>query len=343
LHPAGDRRFSVRHLLDPPALQGTFAEDVRRGLSAEPKFLQPKYFYDALGSHLFEAICELPEYYLTGAERQILATQGDAIAAALPSPVRAVELGSGSAVKTRHLLAAILRRQGSLTFVPLDISPGVLERSARELVEAYPGLRVEALAADFDGGLRALAADGAGRRAGEHLAILFLGSTIGNLDPPAARRLLHRVRSLLDPGDVFLLGTDLKKDERILLPAYDDALGVTAAFNKNLLLRINRELGGDFDLDRFAHRVRYDRRRGRIEMHLESLVDQTVRLRQLDFSVRFAAGETIHTESSYKYDSEQIADLARRTGFRPAGAWYDRDRRFAVSLLETAGVDKLPA
>jgi dimethylhistidine N-methyltransferase len=309
----------------------TFAEDVRRGLTADPKVLFPRYFYDALGSRLFEAICELPEYYLTRAETEIFERHGAEIAGALDGTVRLVELGSGDARKTRLLLEALVARQGGLEYLPIDVSRSAVEQSAERLLHAFPELTVTAFVADYQSGLRALRAERVPPCV--RTLALFLGSTIGNLDPQERIGLLRDIRGVLRPGDGLLLGTDLKKAEGILLPAYDDALGVTAAFNLNILRRINEELGGGFDLKSFRHQARWNRELGRIEMHLESLREQTVAIRDLGLEVRFAAGETIHTESSYKLDPAQVVELAEAGGFKLRRTWTDRGGRFASNLL----------
>lgn len=315
----------------------TFGEDVRQGLTSTPKVLQPKYFYDELGSLLFGAICGLPEYYLTRAEAEILHSRAGEIAASLGGPARLVELGSGDARKTRLLIDALLARQGRLDYLPIDISRSALEHSSEELLSTYPNLRVMACVADYGEGLRALSqsdpALGNGRF--RNTLALFLGSTIGNLGPEDRVALLKDVRGMLRPGDALLLGTDLKKPESVLIPAYDDPLGVTAAFNLNVLARVNRELGGEFDLRSFRHRARYDAELGRVEMHLESLRDQTVPIRGINLEARFAAGETIHTESSYKFDPDQIAALAAEAGMELRWTWFDRARQFASNLLVT--------
>jgi L-histidine N-alpha-methyltransferase len=325
-------RFQLRLLAHPQAGNGSFAEDVRRGLTASPKVLLPKYFYDALGSRLFEAICELPEYYLTRAETEIFASHAGEIAAALDGRLRLVELGSGDAQKTRLLIAAVLARQGELDYVPIDISQSAIEQSSDRLLGTYPELRITAYVAEYQAALRALCHEPLPPGVTRTL-VPFLGSTIGNLDPAERVDLLQDIRRCLRPGDGLLLGTDLRKDERVLLAAYDDALGVTAAFNLNLLVRINRELGGEIDLATFRHRARYDPEKGRIEMHLESRRDQSMPIRGLGLEVAFAAGETIHTESSYKFSPEQIADLAGRTGFELRRTWTDSGRRFGSHLL----------
>ena len=311
----------------------TFAEDVRQGLTASPKVLQPKYFYDELGSLLFGAICALPEYYLTRAEAEILHARAGEIAASLNGPVRMVELGSGDARKTRLLIDALLARQGRLDYLPIDISKSALEQGSEELLSTYPNLRVTAMVADYGEGLRAIRQDPPRNGIGRGTLVLFLGSTIGNMGPEERAGLLREVRGTLEPGDALLLGTDLKKPASVLIPAYDDPLGVTAAFNLNVLARINRELGGGFDLRQFRHLARWNEERGRIEMHLESRSAQTVPIQALDLEVRFEEGETIHTESSHKFTEEQVEALAAETGFTVARVWKDSGRRFASNLL----------
>jgi L-histidine N-alpha-methyltransferase len=308
----------------------TFAEDVRRGLTASPKFLYPKYFYDELGSRLFEAITSLPEYYPTRAEAEILRDHAGEIAAALGGPVWLLELGSGDGQKTRLLIEALLAGQGRLEYVPVDISESAVEASSRSLLFSYPDLRITAYVGEYHRALRAIRQE---RALPGRTLVIFLGSTLGNLDPEERSTLLRDVRALLDPGEGFLLGVDLKKSEDVLIPAYNDALGVTAAFNLNLLVRINRELGGGFDLGNFRHRAIYNPGEGRVEMHLESRRPQTVPIRALEIEVPFASWETIHTENSYKFDLPQIAALAAATGFAVRQTWTDSAGRFASSLL----------
>jgi dimethylhistidine N-methyltransferase len=306
---------------------GSFAEDVRAGLSSNPKTLKPKYFYDALGSQLFEAICRLPEYYLTRAEGEIFERHSAEIIAQLPRPVSIVELGSGSSVKTRFLIEAALAGQGELLYQPVDISATILELSAEKLLRDYPKLRIAGQVCDYT---RDFAI--AERRDEERMLVLFLGSNIGNYTPDEARALLSQFRRALRAGDGLLLGADLKKAAAILEPAYDDALGVTAAFNLNLLVRINHELGGDFDPARFRHRAVFNEERSRVEMHLVSLAEQKVNLRGLGLQVGFQSGETIHTENSYKYDLTQLEALAEGAGFEPARTWFDSEQRFSCSF-----------
>jgi L-histidine N-alpha-methyltransferase len=308
------------------------ADEVRAGLAAVPKSLPAKYFYDELGSKLFEAICLLPEYYPTRAEREILARSADEIVARVDTPVELLELGNGSAEKTRFVIESILRRQPELHYVPVDISAAALESSSRELLGAYPALRITAYASDYSGALEQLRT----RRPARRLA-LFLGSNIGNFRRRRARALLRELRSALGPGDALLLGADLKKDPAILELAYDDPVGVTAAFNLNILARINRELDADFDLRRFRHRARYNERRGRIEMYLVSSAEQSVEIRSLRMRVQFGEGETIHTEDSHKYDLDDLSKLARGAGFERVATWVDEQERFSSSLLVAAG------
>ncbi|MFY9608562.1 MAG: L-histidine N(alpha)-methyltransferase [Blastocatellia bacterium] len=321
-------RFTLRRLSDGRDAT-SFAEDVRAGLTASQKSLSPKYFYDDLGSQLFEAICHLPEYYLTRAEREILRNNADEIVASVSGPARLVELGSGSAEKTRYLIEALLNRQSSLHYVPVDISSASLERSSLELLQIYPRLSITAYAADYFTALQSLAA----AASGERTVALFLGSNIGNFDPDGSRELLNEVRRVLKPGDALLVGADLKKAPEVLIQAYDDALGVTSAFNLNLLVRINRELEADFDVTKFRHRARYNEDRGCMEIHVVSREEQTVNIRALDLKIGFKEGETIHTENSYKFDIGQLAEMARATGFALENTWLDGARRFSFNLF----------
>ena len=308
-----------------------FAESVRAGLTGTPKTLPPRLLYDPLGSVLFDAICLLPEYYLTRVESEILEADSRSIIEPLASPVRLIELGSGSSTKTPYLLEAILERQETLEYVPIDVSQSALVRSSRELLNVFPGLSIRGTVADYFEALHHLEKEPAPE--GVSTLVLFLGSSIGNLDGAGARNLLRSVRKVLSQGDAFLLGADLKKPEELLLPAYDDVLGITAAFNRNLLVRMNQELDAGFDLAAFGHRVRYDDGLGRVEMHLESFRDQTIPIRALELQIPFAAGETIHTESSHKYDPDQLHSLAADTGFHLVKSWHDPAHRFSENLL----------
>lgn len=328
--PAPDQRLFIHNLVKRDPLAG-LADDVRRGLAAHPKRFLPKYFYDELGSQLFEAICLLPEYYLTRAENEILERYAGEIAASVDGHITLVEMGSGSASKTRLIIEALLRRQQQLLFMPVDISASALESSSRILLQSYPGLTIEAYAADYFAGLAEL-----GKKPRKRTLALFLGSNISNFDLEEALRFLRALRSVLNKGDALLLGVDLKKDPAILEAAYNDALGVTSAFNLNVLARINRELGGTFDLHAFQHRAFYNEEIGRIEIFIESLVNQRVRIEKLDLEVEFAAGELIHTENSYKYDLAGITRLATNTGFERARTWLDSQERFSSNLLLAA-------
>jgi L-histidine N-alpha-methyltransferase len=306
----------------------SFADDVRAGLTASAKRLSPKYFYDELGSALFEAITSLPEYYLTRAEAEILQDHSTDILDAVGGPVEMIELGSGSAMKTRHLIDAAFARQPALRFCPIDISSSALDASAQALTREYPGITVHGINADYLSGLARVSRNGARRR-----LALFLGSNLGNFEPDEAASTLSALRAILEPGDGFLLGADLKKDARILERAYDDATGVTAAFNRNVLGRINRELGGQFDLATFRHRALYDDARSRVEMHLVSMRRQDIAVEGAGFVAHFDEGEPIHTESSYKFDADSVGALARAAGFEVTGSWTDGERRFADFLL----------
>jgi dimethylhistidine N-methyltransferase len=328
--PTRDQRLFIHNLVKRDPLTG-LAEDVRKGLSAHPKRFLPKYFYDELGSQLFDAICLLPEYYLTRAENEILQHYADEIAAAVEGEKTLVDMVCGSASKTRLIIEALLRSQDQLLFMPVDISATVLESSSRILLQSYPRLKIEAFAADYFAGLAEL-----GKKPRRRTLALFLGSNISNFDPEEAHRFLRAMRSVLHEGDALLLGADLKKDPAILEAAYNDALGVTSAFNLNVLARINRELGGTFDLHAFRHRAFYNEPAGRIEIYIESLFKQTVRINKLDLEVQFDTGELIHTENSYKYDIAGIANIAEATGFARSRTWFDSQERFSSNLLLAA-------
>jgi L-histidine Nalpha-methyltransferase len=320
-------KFVIHNLVKRDPRAG-LAEDVRRGLSTQPKRFLPKYFYDQLGSQLFEAICLLPEYYLTRAENEILESYSDAIVAEIEGDATLIEMGSGSASKTRLIIEALLRKQAELQFIPVDISATALDSSSRILLQSYPRLKIEAYAADYFAGLAELGKTPKGR-----ILALFLGSNISNFDPDEALKFLRALRQVLSEGDALLLGADLKKDKKILEAAYNDALGVTAAFNLNVLARINRELGGNFDLRAFQHRAFYNEEIGRVEIYIESLREQTVTIGQLDMEVQFGEGEQIHTENSYKYDLSDIGKLAAETGFTRAQTWLDQKQQFSSNLL----------
>jgi dimethylhistidine N-methyltransferase len=318
LHPKARRRPEIL-----PAEEDDFAAAVLEGLSRPMKALPCRFFYDARGSELFEEITRLPEYYPTRTETGIL----QAHAAEMVEAVRAggvlVEFGSGSSTKTEILLER-LTRLGA--YVCVDVSPTALEGARRRLQERFPTLDVRAIVGDFSNGL-ALPADLAGRpKTG-----FFPGSTIGNLTTAEAQRLLAAFRRVLSPKGRLIVGVDLKKDARQLVLAYNDRAGVTAAFNLNLLARINRELGGTFDPGAFAHEAVYNPREGRIEMYLDSLRDQDVRVQGRRY--RFRAGERIHTENSYKYSIPQFQELARGAGWEPHRVWTDAGTLFSVHEL----------
>ncbi len=312
------------------ALDNEFAREVRSGLTrTEQKTLPCRYLYDDVGSALFEAITLLPEYGLTRADARLLHTHAADLVDLLPGNVIVAELGSGTGSKTRPVLEQLHRRQ-VVVYYPIDLSRIALSRCAQDLAALGA---VFALEASYLEGLRQVAA----RRApGQTLLILFLGSTIGNFEPEAAIDFLLAIRMCLAPGDALLLGADLVKPVNDLLAAYDDPPGVTAAFNLNLLARINRELDADFDLRQFEHLVRYDAGAQRIEMHLRSLVYQIVNIKQADLIVDIVPNETICTEACHKFRREQIWDLAGTAGFRLAAQWVDPEWPFAESLLVAA-------
>ena len=310
-------------------LRAILAEDVRAGLLRPgQKELPSKYLYDEVGSELFEVICVLPEYGLTRADERILHDHAGNIVSRLEPPVLVAELGSGTGKKTRWILEALARRQPT-TYFPIEISPTALARCENELgrIDCVSIVGFERTYLD---GLLAAAAR---RKENDRLLVLFLGSTIGNFDRDAAERFLKDIRRILFAGDALLLGTDLEKPLAQILAAYDDPLGVTAAFNLNILARINRELGADFDLGSFRHEARYNAPEQRVEMHLRSLRGQTVRIPAAKCSVSFSRDETIWTESSHKYRVGDISELARRNGFRCDAQWIDAEWPFAENLL----------
>jgi dimethylhistidine N-methyltransferase len=317
-------------LIDLPAemRRNRFARDVAAGLTASPRWLPYCYFYDRLGSRLFEAICELPEYYLTRAETAILKSHARDIAAHFPSPTDLIELGSGTATKTRLLIEAFLQRHGPLRYVPLDICRSVLEESSPDLLRTYADLEVLAIAGEYHDGLAHL-----GAVTGRQRLVCWLGSNIGNLHRAEAAEFLGQVGATLSLDDRLLVGIDLRKAPATLEAAYNDACGVTAAFNRNLLVRLNRELRGSFDVKSFAHQALYDEIAGRVEMHLVSARAQRVRIADLDLDVPFAAGETIHTENSYKYSPAEIDALAAAAELRLEQSWLDPERLFRLTLF----------
>ncbi|MEV6957636.1 L-histidine N(alpha)-methyltransferase [Streptomyces sp. NPDC051207] len=313
--------FLLTRTLPEDATEAALRADVLQGLTATPKTLPPKWFYDAHGSELFERITELPEYYPTRAEREILVDRSGEIAAATGARTL-IELGSGSSEKTRHLLDA---HEALRTYVPVDVSESALTLAGQALVTERPGLRVHALIADFTAALTLPETPGP-------RLVAFLGGTIGNLLPGERAAFLSSVRALLSPGDALLLGTDLVKDEEVLVRAYDDAAGVTAAFNKNVLSVVNRELGADFHPDAFDHVALWDAEREWIEMRLRSRTAQTVKIPALDLAVDFAAGEELRTEVSAKFRKEGVRAELAAAGLDLARWWTDAAGRFALSL-----------
>lgn len=309
------------------------ASVVREGLGSRPKRLPAWLFYDCAGSKLFDAITKLPEYYLTRTERSIFLEASEQILERASSGrrLRIAELGAGSADKTRLLLQAAVSRQRSVLYEPVDVSASALDVAKRRIEREIPGVTVAPRVMDYTDGddkrfhLGAMDED-------ESRLVLYIGSSIGNFEPHQAARLLRRVRAGLEIGDAMLLGVDFVKDKATLLAAYDDAQGVTAAFNKNVLVRLNRELDADFDVEAFAHRAVWNKAASRIEMHLECRIAQQVNIGALDFAVDFAAGETIHTENSYKYRPGQVEALLAETGFRAKATFTDPRGWFAVCL-----------
>ena len=305
--------------------EDSFQLDVINGLSRQPRSIPPKYFYDRIGSRLFESICKQPEYYPTRTETNLLKQYAGEIAAVAGNACHLIEPGSGSCEKVRHLLDAMQ----PVAYLPLDISCEFLEKAAAGIADDYPWLNVHAVCTDITDEVSLPfipeQAD----------AVMFYpGSSIGNFDPDDAREFLACLATITGEGGGLLIGVDLKKDPHILDAAYNDARGVTAAFNLNLLRRINRELAGDFDVDSFAHHAFYNHDRGRVEMHLISEREQTVRVDGHAFE--FSAGDSIHTENSYKYTIDEFQTLAQQAGFLPCRVWSDRDALFSLHYLRAA-------
>jgi len=311
-----------------------FAADVRAGLSAASKSLKCVYFYDEIGSRLFEKICRQPEYYCTRAETEILQKHAGDIACRSSNPIQIVELGSGSSAKTRILLEAFMEARLETSYVPIDVSPEILAKSAEKLRDTFPELNVKPIAARYEDGMRELDSDNGS------ILVVWLGSSIGNYDRGEARRFLSMLREGLSQDDSLMLGIDLIKDREILEAAYNDRSGVTEAFNLNLLSRINRELGGAFDLKRFDHEAVFNEPEGRIEMYLISREEQEVEIKALDMTVSFAKGEAIHTENSYKYYPDEILSLAETVDGRLVKQWFDAQRQFSLNLFELNGAGK---
>lgn len=313
--------FLLTRTLPVDATDAALRTDVLNGLTRHPKTLPPKWFYDARGSDLFEEITRLPEYYPTRAEREILIDRAVEIAAASGARTL-IELGSGSSEKTRHLLDALPELH---SYVPVDVSESALRGAANALLEERPQLSVHALIADFTAELSLPETPGP-------RLVAFLGGTIGNLLPDERAAFLSSVRSLLSPGDTLLLGTDLVKDEKVLVAAYDDAAGVTAAFNRNVLSVVDRELGADFALDDFEHVARWNPRQEWIEMRLRARRALTVKIPELDLLVSFEAGEEVRTEVSAKFRKDGVRGELAAAGLRLSQWWTDSAGRFALSL-----------
>jgi L-histidine N-alpha-methyltransferase len=328
VHPVGSGvpdRVCVDVYLNGRASVADLEADARAGLAREFKELPPKYFYDERGSQLFEQITELPEYYPTRAERAILEREAGAIIRAA-DPEYLVELGSGSATKTRVLLDAMSAAGNARTYVPVDISEEITRETAAELAQEYPTLRIHGVVCDIESDLERLPGM-EGRR-----TIAFLGGTIGNFPPEGRVAFLTRIAEMMDEGDHLLLGTDLVKDVDLLEAAYNDSAGVTAEFNKNVLHVLNRELEADFDPDAFEHHAFYDENEERIDIRLRSLADQQVTLAALDMTVSFEHGEEMHTELSCKFSRESLADAYAQAGLELVEWWTDPDDLFALSL-----------
>jgi L-histidine N-alpha-methyltransferase len=304
----------------------SYAAEVEEGLAKSQKTLPSKLFYDAIGSELFEEITRLPEYYLSRTELKILQERGDEIAQAAGPNVAVVELGAGAATKTSTLLLALARKQIRTSYFPVDISPSALAKAKIEVKRNSPAAFVHPVVADFSEGFGFLR-DIPGRK-----LVLYLGSSIGNFDPGPAVSMLAGVCKELSTGDSLLLGTDMVKDPAIMIPAYDDAQGITAQFNKNILGHLNRELGARFDLDTFRHIARWNSLQSRMEMHLESMVRQTVEIELLQSRIKFAAGERIHTEDSHKYTMKMVNKMLKAAGFSRDRTWFDDQKWFSLHL-----------
>jgi L-histidine Nalpha-methyltransferase len=321
------KRFQF-HDTDLTVQRHSFARDVVSGLTSAEKWLSPKYFYDQRGSQLFEQICGLPEYYLYRAEREILSTYAAEIHAEI-GDLALVEFGPGNASKTRYLLRAYEWAGQPFRYCPVDISREILLATANQLLQEYTNIEVRALHADFAGQPEVIQALQL-----EKKAVAFFGSSLGNFTPQESVEFLRRTAAILGPKDVFLLGIDLKKSPAILVPAYDDVQGVTAAFNLNILHRINYELGGRFDLQSFEHVALYNAERGRIEMHLRSRLAQHVPIIKIEQAISFRKDETIHTESSHKYTEDEVRDLGYRANLVLRRTWFDALRYFVVALFQ---------
>jgi dimethylhistidine N-methyltransferase len=307
--------------------QNSFAEDVKKGLTSTPKALLPKYFYDEKGSLLFEEICKTEDYYPTRTEESILKTYSNEIAEKCNKEVIS-ELGSGSSYKTGYLLEAFLKQKPGLKYIPLDVSTILIE-SSEKLIEKYDGLYITGIIAEYLKGFKIVK-----EAEPRDKLVIFLGSSIGNFTFEYSIKFLKAITKEMNPGDMFLIGFDLKKDEEVLRKAYNDSEGVTALFNLNLLERINRELDADFDVSKFEHMAEFNREKSRMEMYLISKEEQNINIKGINETVHFDNGERIHTENSYKYNDDMIEELAAASGLRWIKTWNDDKRYFALSLFE---------
>lgn len=322
-----EERFSLV-TIDKEIFINNFSEDVKTGLTSESKYLPFVYFYDHVGSQLFEEICGLPEYYLTRTETEILEANADDIVSRFSEKTVLVELGSGSSTKTRILIEALLDRQKLAHYVPIDVSHQMLEESSHSLLEAYPDLEINAIAARYNEGI-----DHLNIRSDQQNFITWLGSSIGNFDRSEVTTFLRHIQKIMLPDGRFLVGIDLQKDKTIIEKAYNDEQGITAEFNLNLLAHVNRELGGNFVLENFDHKAIYNEEIGRIEMYLISNIEQKVYISELDLEVSFTANETIHTENSVKYSLDDIDTLAEESGLYVEQQWFDSERLFSLNLF----------
>jgi len=307
----------------------SFANDVDEGLKDTPKHIPCLYFYDYRGSLLFEDICQLPEYYLTRAETDILETYSEEIISYFPSDTLLVELGSGSSIKTRLIIEELLNQHNKASYSPIDISQKMLRESSISLLEKYPNLEIISVAAEYDEGLRQL-----DMHSDRPKLILWLGSSIGNFKPEEAIDFLKNIVKILSPNDFFLIGFDLQKEKYRLLKAYNDAQDVTAEFNLNLLSRINRELGGEFDLDNFMHQAVYNEEKNRIEMYLISTCEQEIYIADLNSCYHFNKNERIHTENSHKFSLNDIDNLSDQVGIKVFRQWFDSKKYFNLTLFK---------
>lgn len=313
-------------------IASNIAKEISSSLTQKKRFIHPKFFYDAIGSNLFEKICILPEYYITRTEIELLSTIKSELPNYLVDQYALVELGSGSSIKTKKLIDVLTTKQNELEYYPIDIS-NILKDSSIHLHNKYDNLKITGIIDQYETGLEFI-------RNLDHTAklVAFLGSSLGNFDPKNATEFLKKIHSSMRKGDLFLLGLDLVKDATILESAYNDSSGVTAKFNLNLLSRINRELGADFVHDKFEHVAIYNKKQKRIEMYLRSKTQQQVTISELDLTLKLKQDELIHTEYSYKYSISQIKKIAKKSRFKLEQIWTDKDNYFALALF---AVDKI--